>query len=135
MKSQKSGTVKKKIILLLAGYLALGLSYSLKQQIWILKQIGREWNWINRRALERAIKSLYESKMIEIKDYPGGSTRIILSDNGKKKILEYKIDELKINKPKKWDQKWRIVIFDIPEEYKKIREAVRGHLKRLGFYK
>jgi len=32
-----------------------------------------------------------------------------------------------------WDEKWRIVIFDIPEETKKVRDRLREKLKELGF--
>ena len=35
---------------------------------------------------------------------------------------------------KKWDKKWRMVIFDIPETQKKARYALRAKLKELGFY-
>ena len=42
---------------------------------------------------------------------------------------------MNIKRPEVWDKKWRIVIFDIPEKHKRAREAMRGHLKRLGFYK
>lgn len=34
----------------------------------------------------------------------------------------------------KWDKKWRIVIFDIPEELHKNRNQLRARLKNLGFY-
>ena len=37
-----------------------------------------------------------------------------------------------IEKPKKWDGKWRIVIFDVPEEKKSRRETFREALKNLG---
>lgn len=33
----------------------------------------------------------------------------------------------------KWDGRWRVVIFDIPEENKVVREEVREKLKELGF--
>ena len=57
----------------------------------------------------------------------------ILTENGKRKALTYQIDEMKIKKAQKWDKKWRIVLFDIPEKKKKIREALRHHLKNLDF--
>ncbi len=43
-------------------------------------------------------------------------------------LLEFK----KIS-PQKWDGKWRILIFDIPEKYKKRRDFLRNKLKELGF--
>jgi phenylacetic acid degradation operon negative regulatory protein len=33
-----------------------------------------------------------------------------------------------------WDQKWRIVAFDIPEEFHSGRDALRRRLRFLGFY-
>jgi len=44
------------------------------------------------------------------------------------------IDDLKIKRPKKWDGKWRVLIFDIAQLKKLYREALRGKLKELGFY-
>jgi len=44
---------------------------------------------------------------------------------------------LKIAKPKKWDGKWRVFIFDIPSYpkiYNKAREALRDKIKTLGFF-
>jgi len=43
------------------------------------------------------------------------------------------IDDLEIAKQKKWDKKWRLVIFDIAQIKKIYREAFRGKLKDLGF--
>ena len=62
-------------------------------------------------------------------------TTIEITNNGKKKLLKYKLSELSINKPKKWDKKWRIVIFDIPEKKKIARETLRQKFHKLGLYK
>jgi len=59
---------------------------------------------------------------------------VSLTEKGKKKAGMFQIDSLKIKKPKKWDRKWRLVIFDISELKKIYREAFRGKLKELGFY-
>ncbi|MBI2450246.1 MAG: hypothetical protein HYV47_01775 [Candidatus Nealsonbacteria bacterium] len=58
---------------------------------------------------------------------------ISLTDRGKKIAEIFQIDSLKINKPKKWDKKWRIVIFDIAQLKNLQRNAFRGKLKELGF--
>jgi DNA-binding transcriptional regulator PaaX len=39
----------------------------------------------------------------------------------------------KINKPQKWDGKWRMVMFDLPVRFSKARNALRFKLKQLGF--
>ena len=38
-----------------------------------------------------------------------------------------------INKPKKWDGRWRMLIFDIPETRKSLRDKVRHTLLHIGF--
>jgi len=58
---------------------------------------------------------------------------ISLTGKGKKRAGWMQIDDLKIEKPKKWDGKWRILLFDIAEMKRTYREALRGKLKELGF--
>lgn len=60
---------------------------------------------------------------------------ISLTAEGRKRAGKYMIDELNIKKPKKWDGKWRVVVFDIPNATRIIRDALRGKLIELGFYK
>jgi DNA-binding transcriptional regulator PaaX len=58
---------------------------------------------------------------------------ISLTSEGKKRAGVFQIDKLRIQKPKRWDKKWRLLLFDIPEKRKISREALRGKLKELGF--
>ncbi len=58
---------------------------------------------------------------------------ISLTGKGRKKAGWMQIDDLKIKKPKKWDGKWRILLFDISEMKRTYREALRGKLKDLNF--
>ena len=41
---------------------------------------------------------------------------------------------MKIIRPKSWDGKWRIVIFDIPHYLKQTRESLRLIFKKMNFY-
>ena len=123
-----------KILILLLGGVAMGLSRSPKQYFRILKSIQKNWEWIDNYYLKRTIRNLYKSKLIDSIDNSDGTTTIILTDLGKQHALTYQIDEIKVPKMKKWDQKWRIVTFDIPEKFKKARDALSRTLKRMGFY-
>lgn len=60
---------------------------------------------------------------------------ISLTEKGKKDAGWLQINDLKIKKPKNWDKKWRLVIFDIAQLKNFYREVFRGKLKELGFYK
>lgn len=63
-----------------------------------------------------------------------GQIYISLTKEGKKKAGRYQIDDLEIKKPKKWDGKWRILIFDVKDRDRIKREALRGKIKELGLY-
>lgn len=57
-----------------------------------------------------------------------------LTTNGKKFAEKAEAAEkLKIRKPKRWDEKWRVVIFDVPERYRSSRERFRRILQKAGF--
>lgn len=100
----------------------------------VIKKIAKEWKKINERKLRDTIKRLYRSKLIDYREEKDGSVVLKLSENGKNKVLKYNLDEIEIKKPKKWDNIWRLVIFDIPEVNKKGRVALTAKLKELGFY-
>lgn len=67
-------------------------------------------------------------------EYRGKQLYVSLTEEGKKKVKKYWIDDLQIKKPEKWDGKWRIMIFDIKDKQKIKREALRGKIKELGLY-
>lgn len=90
-------------------------------------------NKFNRSVLGQTIKRLEKQKLVEI-IYPDGHPLVKITQNGKIRALRYKLSEMQIKKPRRWDGKWRLVIFDIPEKYKRIREIFRYHLKTMGFY-
>ena len=88
---------------------------------------------LNAKKLLRAVREFYNDRLVDYKEDKDGFVKIILTKEGEKKALKFKIDEMEIKKPAKWDGEWRIVIFDIPERFKKAREALRMKLKELGF--
>jgi len=128
----RMGNVKKKVLILLLAGLALGLTRSPKKHFWILKQIPKELEKENRQALRRAINSLYASHLVKEKNNKDGTTTFVLSENGKQKALRFNIDKLKIKKPLDWDKKWRVVMFDIPEKLRRLRDSLRLHFKEMG---
>lgn len=45
------------------------------------------------------------------------------------------MQEMKLNQSKKWDNKWRVVIYDISKKKKNSQEAFRRMLKQLQILK
>ncbi len=131
---RKIGPRQQKILLLLLGGLALGCSGSSRTSWKIIGAMRKEWENISRQNAERAINKLYESKLLVKKENTDGTTTLLLSEEGKKYALTYRAKDMKIAKPKEWDKKWRVVLFDIPEDERGARDAFRIHLTHMGFY-
>lgn len=49
-----------------------------------------------------------------------------LTQEGRKKLHQLSLLDYKLPKQKRWDQKWRVIIFDIPEKKKNVREKIRN---------
>lgn len=130
----KIGPVGRKVLLLLGAGIALELTQRPDQYFRILRSVHREWQKINNRSLHENIKKLYRSKMIDYKENDDGIVSMTLVENGKKQILRYNLEEMKIKRPAKWDKLWRVVIFDVPESFRQGRDALALKLKQLGFY-
>lgn len=57
-----------------------------------------------------------------------------LTNNGLKEAKRFLIETLELKPPKKWDGKWRIIVFDIPEKFKFRRRVLQEKLREIGFY-
>ena len=63
-----------------------------------------------------------------------GKKYVRLTNRGEKTLnLSRKKLNLIENKPKKWDRRYRLVMFDIPEKRKKIRKQLRFEMQEVGF--
>ncbi len=124
----------RKTLLLIEGGVILGLTRRPDKYFKIVKKISKEWRKINERALRAAIRRLYQSKLIDYKEKNDGTISMTLTNNGKKRAIQYNLDSMEIKRPKQWDYLWRLVIFDIPEEERQGRNALSAKLKELGFY-
>ncbi len=56
-----------------------------------------------------------------------------LTQKGEAKLRQLEVNDYKIEKPKRWDGKWRLLAFDIKEERKNLRNKIRFTLKQIGF--
>ncbi len=88
----------------------------------------------SRKQIRSAVNSIKYQKLIEYIADKDGKTMIKITKKGETKLRAFTIDLIEIKKQKKWDGKWRLVMFDIPLRFTKGREALRYHLKDLNFF-
>ena len=56
-----------------------------------------------------------------------------LTSVGERALRKLELADYNLRKPKRWDHKWRVLIFDIPEHRRGMREKVRRTLVTIGF--
>ena len=85
------------------------------------------------KQIQPAVIDLKKQKFIKEKKNYEGSVLVSLTDKGILRAINYKFRRL-AHKKEKWDGKWRMVAFDIPNTCRKGRNALRYRLKTGGFY-
>lgn len=86
------------------------------------------------KQISSVMDSMKRQKLIEYVCDKDGKTIVKITKKGETKLRAFDIELMKISKPKKWDGKWRLVMFDIPMRFTKGREALRYNLKALDFF-
>lgn len=88
-----------------------------------VKPAAREKEII-KRSRERLVKRgllAYQGKMLR------------LTPRGEEKLRALELAEFGVEKPRRWDGRWRVLIFDIPERRRAVRARVRRILGQIGF--
>lgn len=91
---------------------------------------GKQGRSYKQEQIQRALRYLQSKKLIDIQRQYQKEVFFLT------KLGYFRVRKLSkvfgIQKPKRWDGKWRIVIFDIPETKKSERDVFRQQLKSLG---
>ena len=82
----------------------------------------------------RKLRELEKKKLVSFKELRNGEVRIKLTHRGKILVRQYNLENIRLNKPKKWDGKWHILMYDIPSTKRKESDAFRYKVKQLGLY-
>lgn len=123
-----------KCLYLLLSVIALGFCYTPRQQRRVFKAIKKELFNVSDYDLKKQVNNLYRSKLVRRQVNKDGTITLVLTNKGKMKALTYEFENIKLEKKKDWDGKWRIVMFDIPEKQRVARDVFRSKIKNIGFY-
>ncbi|MEK7071540.1 MAG: hypothetical protein AAB943_01225 [Patescibacteria group bacterium] len=99
----------------------------------IFRQFKRSKHF-SKEQIRNSINHLHQQKLIEYISDQNGKIIVKITKKGEIKLRTFNIELMEIEKPKKWDGKWRLVMFDIPMRFTKGRESLRYHLKELNFF-
>ena len=91
---------------------------------------GRKRHYSN-FYVNSALRRLHKRGFIAFEER-GGNKFARITQNGKRELLRHQLRE-KIMQPPRWDGKWRLVVFDIREYKRAVRDKVRNELSAFGF--
>ena len=103
-----------------------------------MNDILKDLHNFSAEQLRSAVVDLNKQKLIEKKNYEK-SVLVSLTERGMLRAINFGFRRLNDkcsaeHKKEKWDGKWRMVAFDIPDSCVKGRKALRYRLKMGGFY-
>lgn len=96
----------------------------------ILVEGYKAWRGVKRKDLGRIARRLEKQELISVGE-KDGKVSIQITEKGKRKLLKYDYENMTL-KTRRRDGKWRLIIFDIPEHFKKNRDAFRRKLVQIG---
>lgn len=127
-KNSRRANIKKIILetVAIAGILSIGLIAP--NVLGAMNKLGILPSKRQKEIIKQSRNRLIQQGLLEYRD-----NMVHLTLKGEKTLNVLKTKEYKIEKPKRWDKKWRVIIFDIPEKRKRLREQIRKTLTTIGF--
>lgn len=88
---------------------------------------GSRFNYQTKSALGR----LAEKKLVVFVE-ESGKRYARITEKGER-MLQMEMEKKAVGKKRKWDRRWRVIVFDIPERRKSIRVRLRRFMQEYGF--
>ncbi len=137
--SHRAKRKKIKDAVLLSAYLTVGIGLivmapnAVRLLKYVEKMIGPSPR-LKRRVSQKYSELIKQGilRRVEWQD----SSRIELTEKGMKIAEELaEREEVRPKEQRKWDQKWRVIMFDVWERRRKVRDELRETLREIGFIK
>jgi CRISPR-associated endonuclease Cas2 len=126
--------IGKIILMTIAGAGLLSMTIVAPNALQVIDMFNGKKSKYRKYYVDNAISRLLKQGFITFEN-KNGNKFVTLTEKGKLLVNKYELQEKKINRPKKWDKKWRVVIFDIKEYRRRTRDKLRMTLTSLGFIK
>jgi CRISPR-associated endonuclease Cas2 len=130
---EKIVSVSKNILMIVGslGFVAVAITAGNAIQLLKYTPLGGKRKF-KTYELNKNIKRLIERDLLKITE-DKYNKYLEVTEKGRKLLLKYELEGLIQEKPKKWDKKYRVVIFDISEQRRKTRDNLRNILRSFGF--
>ncbi|MBI2099969.1 MAG: hypothetical protein HYT48_01350 [Candidatus Vogelbacteria bacterium] len=89
--------------------------------------------YYRQRYVNSVINRLIRRELLSRSLNESGQVCLSLTKSGERELEKYELEEISIPRPKRWDGQYRVIIFDIKEYRRKVRDEIRLWLIHLGF--
>lgn len=125
----RRGDIQKVILETVAAAGILSIALVAPNVLGALQKLGVDVSGRKKEVVNRSRKRLVDMGLLEY-DTCG---RLHLTQKGEAKLLYFEQCDYQMSRPRKWDKKWRVLIFDIKESRGGLRDKVRRTLLSIGF--
>src|SRR3989344_5212316 len=115
----------------------LGIAVLAPNILQVLSQLGlvERGQYARNSNLSRSIKRLLKNQSLKFQNASSGKKYLTITEEGRRQLNILEARNFNLKQPKRWDRKWRVIIFDIGEKQKRTRDQLRITLNRIGFVK
>lgn len=114
-----------------AGLISIALVAPNALQMFKLFGAGKSKKW-QKHYVPTVVSRLVDQGYLEFENTPKGKM-LRLTEKGEMRLNQYELGTYTIPKPKRWDKKYRIIVFDIKEYRRPARDKLRIYLQQFGF--
>lgn len=128
-KRRRNTKIQKMVLETVAAVGVIGVALVAPNVIGAMRKLGIPLSVRQDATVVRARKRLVEKGLLA---YEGGMLR--LTNKGRGVLDRVDLAEYGSQKKKqRWDKRWRLLIFDIPEKKRALRDKIRNTLAAIGF--
>lgn len=125
------GPVAEVILLTIATVGVVSIAICAPNALQLLKPFFKKKKYSPKQAVSRSIESLVRTGLVKKIINKDGEVMLELTNKGKWESCIRRIDSGESNK--RWDKRWRVVIFDVPNEENKHRAELTRGMRLYGF--
>ena len=135
-RKRKRLMIEKTIIAALGAAAIIGIAMAAPNAVQLLKYVdlGAIGNRDPRRRVSEAMSRLRRKGLVEWRETKG-AWRLRLTEKGRVHFAHVRLAAMRVPQPRRWDGRWRFVMFDIPESRSALRQSIRALITGFGFHR
>ena len=130
--SDKKGAQISRVILVTLALGGIILTVGVAPNIFQIFGKNKSGKKYSKLQYKNSFQYLKRNGHISVSKNRDDKIEIKLTDKGHSQIKKFRLEKLEIPKPKNWDGKWHVLIFDVPNTNTSARRALQEKVKELG---